>query len=70
MFKETPTHLKPNLTRILQESYGTVCLINQDTDKHTPRILRFSTMADEPDQQGGAVTVVFFTFSSFHSSEA
>ena len=70
MFKEAPTHLKSNLTRILQESYGTVCLINQDTHEHTPRILRFSIMADEPDQRGGAVAVVFFTFPSFHSSEA
>ena len=69
LFKEAPTHLKPNLTRILQESYRAVCLINQDTHKHTRKILRFSIIADEPDQRGGA-TVVFFTCPSFYSSEA
>ena len=69
LFKEAPTHLKPNLTRILQESYRAVYLINQDTHKHTGKILRFSIIADEPDQRGGA-TVVFFTCPSFHSSEA
>ena len=61
--------MKPNLTRILQESYRAVCLINQDTHKHTRKILRFSIIADEPDQRGGA-TVVFFTCPSFYSSEA
>ena len=69
LFKEAPTHLKPNLTRIFQESYRAVYLINQDTHKHTGKILRFSIIADEPDQRGGA-TVVFFTCPSFHSSEA
>ena len=70
LFKEAPTHLKPNLTRILQESYRAVCLINQDTHKHTRKILRFSIIADEPADQRGGATVVFFTCPSFYSSEA
>ena len=39
--------MKPNLTRILQENYGTVCLVNKDRLIYTPRILKSGIKTDE-----------------------
>ena len=56
--------MKPNLTRILQDSYGAVWLISQDTQ------IQYNSGGYTVGQWGRAATLVFFTFPSFHSSEA